>query len=98
MSCILNENEKTLIVAGYSEKQKKTLVFSHKDIIANYEEQAQTSEPHFIPRTRDENENNNIKGFLIWSLWDGGAGVCFKRENGSYYLLTGLQSDFCFSL
>lgn len=94
MSCFLDRNSKILEVAGYSRLQKKTLMLSHNEIIDNYELQAQKSEPHFEPRTRTEAESDTLpRGFLIWSL-DEGCGICFKRPDGAYYLLTGHQGDF----
>lgn len=34
-------------------------------------------------------------GWLIWSTWEDGAGVCFRRSDGKYYIVTGWQADFC---
>ena len=96
MSAFLNKNNKELVIAGYSNRQKKTLFFNHAEIIENYEEQAKTGKPHFAPRTRTAEELEKLpKGFLIWSLTES-CGVCFKFGDNDYRLLTGHQGDFIY--
>jgi hypothetical protein len=36
-------------------------------------------------------------GWLVWSTWDDGAGVVFKKENGTYSIITGWQADFIYN-
>lgn len=90
---ILDSKCKTLINAGYSARQNKIVFYSHKDIIDNYEAQAQELKPIYSYIDTKTGVKDTRKGFLIWSLWEG-CGVCHKDENGNYILTTGRQSDF----
>ncbi len=33
-------------------------------------------------------------GWLVWSLWDGGCGVVYRRNDGKMIISTGIQGDF----
>lgn len=33
-------------------------------------------------------------GWLVWSLWDGGCGVVYRRNDGKMIITTGVQGDF----
>jgi hypothetical protein len=93
---VLDKNEKVLVNAGYSQKLGKNLLLSHAEIIANFEEQEKTAEPHLAWYDYKTGETSKYKGFLIWSLWDYGCGVAHRRDDGEIILITGWQSDFCY--
>lgn len=35
-------------------------------------------------------------GWLVWSLFDGGCGVVYRREDGKMIICAGWQGEFCY--
>lgn len=71
------------------------LLLTDEDIISNAKEQeAAGIAPSFAWYDHKEGKAATRPGWLVWSTWEDGCGVVVKAENGSYYTLTGWQSDF----
>ena len=68
-------------------------VITEAEAIQNAQEQeAAGIEPRYSSRLAPDMP----PGWLVWSTWEDGAGVVYKRpENGTYFILTGWQGEFC---
>lgn len=70
-------------------------VLTAAEIIANaLEQEAAGIKPHLSyadPKTR---EPITPPGWLVWSTWDDGAGVVYRREDGKMIIVTGWQGEF----
>ena len=66
------------------------LILSASEVIQNAQEQekegVKPSYKHFAL---------DVPGWLVWSTWEDGAGVVYKRpEDGKYIIVTGWQGEF----
>lgn len=51
--------------------------------------------PHYVRRDYKTGEKITPSGWLVWSTWEDGAGVVYRREkDGKFVLTTGWQADF----
>lgn len=75
------------------------MVITEKEAIENAKNQEKEGiEPkyyYFNPKTK---EKELSPGFLIWSTYKDGCGICHKRKDGTYYVTTGFQGNYCYSL
>lgn len=94
MSTFLDPKSNENIIAGWSIRQKKTLMFKHSEIIDNLN--LQIAENCTKYRLRD-NSRESGKGetplYCIWSLFDS-CGMAGYRADGNPILLVGNQGDF----
>jgi hypothetical protein len=64
------------------------------DAIRNAEEQQAAG---VAPMYQYRNTNGDAitpRGWLVWSTWEDGAGVVYRRDDGKMILVTGWQGDF----
>ena len=52
--------------------------------------------PHYAFYDFKEKEPVTPPGWLIWSLYDGGCGIDYRRNDGKMIICTGTQGDFCY--
>lgn len=52
--------------------------------------------PHYCFYDYKEEKAITPPGWLVWSLYDGGCGVVYRRKDGKMIINAGLQSDFCY--
>lgn len=50
--------------------------------------------PSYIWTDHKTGETVGRPGWLIWSTWEDGAGVVYRRDDGKMITVTGWQSDF----
>lgn len=50
--------------------------------------------PRYCFRDYKTGEKLTPPGWLVWSLYDGGCGVVYRRADGKMIITTGLQGDF----
>lgn len=73
-------------------------VITASEIVQNAKDQeAAGIEPgyYWYNHKTKEAEKERPAGWLIWSTWEDGACICYKRNDNTYGILTGWQSDFC---
>ena len=70
---------------------------SDEEIIENalYQE-AQGIKPHYVWIDYKKREPITPSGWLVWSVWDGGCGVVYRREDGKMIIVQGWQGDFLY--
>lgn len=80
---------------GYK-KDGTQLLLSDADIIQNALEQEKDGvKPRYAFYDRKNKKAVTPAGWLVWSLWDGGCGVVYRREDGKMIICAGVQGDFC---
>lgn len=52
--------------------------------------------PRYSWRDNKTGEPITPPGWLVWSTYDDGAGVVYRRNDGKMILVTGWQGDFCY--
>lgn len=76
--------------------EKKNIRITESEAIAEAKRQeAAGIAPAYRWYNHRTKEAETAPGWLIWSTWEDGAGVCIKRKDGVYYVISGWQSDFC---
>lgn len=67
-------------------------VLKHSEVIENAKEQEKAGlKPSYKHFALD------VPGWLVWSTWEDGAGVVYKRpEDGKYIVVKGWQGEFTF--
>ena len=79
-------------------REKGILHLKESEIIANAKEQESKGiKPSYSFYGRDFDDIITPAGWLIWSTWEDGCGVCYKTANGNYGIVTGWQGEFVFS-
>ena len=78
-------------------KNGAQLLLSDDEIINNAVEQEKSGiKPHYAFYDWKNKKAVTPAGWLVWSLFDGGCGVVYRREDGKMIICTGVQSDFFF--
>lgn len=74
-------------------------VITAEEIIFNAMEQENSGiEPHYAFVDYKTKEPLTPPGWLVWSTWEDGAGVCYRHpETGRWGIVTGWQADFCYA-
>ena len=81
---------------GYK-KDGSRLILSDAEIIGNALDQEKDGvKPHYAFYDWKNKKAVTPAGWLVWSLFDGGCGVVYRREDGKMIICTGVQSDFCY--
>lgn len=81
---------------GYK-KDGSQLFLSNEEIIKNALEQEKNGiKPHYVFYDYKRKEAITPAGWLVWSLWNGGCGVVYRREDGEMIICTGVQGNFCY--
>ena len=83
-------------LCGYK-KDGSQLILSDDEILKNaLKQEADGIKPHYAFYDYKKREAVTPAGWLVWSLFDGGTGIVYRREDGKLIICTGLQSDFCY--
>lgn len=70
-------------------------LFTSEQIINNAKEQERAGvRPAYAWRDYKTGEPSTPPGWLVWSTWEDGAGVVYRRNDGEYIISTGMQGDF----
>ena len=79
-------------------KDGSILMATDQEIIQNALNQENSGiDPHYAFIDYKSEEQVTPLGWLVWSLWDGGCGVVYRRYDGKMIITTGVQGDFgCF--
>ena len=81
---------------GYK-KDGTQLLLSDADIIKNALEQERNgTKPHYAFYDYKKKEVATPAGWLVWSVFDGGCGVVYRRKDGKMIICAGVQGDFCY--
>lgn len=79
------------------DKTGKTVLRSDEEIIANAIEQEKSGVvPHYAMRDNKTGDIISPRGWIVWSLYDGGCGVVYRNRFGRMVIATGHQGDFCY--
>ena len=71
------------------------LTATDEQIIENALQQERDGiQPQYSFRDYKTGEKLTPPGWLVWSLYDGGCGVVYRRADGKMIITTGLQGDF----
>lgn len=74
-------------------------VFTTKDIIENAKAQEKAginpAYKWYNHKTKTADETIPA-GWLVWSTWEDGCCICYKRPDNTYGIIIGWQADFCF--
>lgn len=75
-------------------RNKPNLILKESEIIENaLEQEKEGIEPSYARYFN--NEVLSPPGWLVWSTWESGCGVCYRRDDGKMIVTTGWQGDFC---
>ena len=78
-------------------KNGEQLLLSDDEIINNaLEQEKQGIKPHYAFYDWKNKKAVTPAGWLVWSLFDGGCGVVYRREDGKMIICAGVQGDFCY--
>ena len=78
-------------------KSGKALLLSDDEIISNALEQEKRGiKPHYAFYDWKNKKAVTPAGWLVWSLFDGGCGIVYRREDGKMIICAGVQGDFCY--
>lgn len=78
-------------------KDGTQLLLADDEIINNALEQEKSGiKPHYCFYDYKEGKAIMPPGWLIWSLYDGGCGIVYRRKDGKMIINTGTQGDFCY--
>lgn len=81
---------------GYK-KDGSQLLLTDAEIIQNaLDQEKEGVKPHYACYDYKKKEVVTPAGWLVWSLFDGGCGVVYRREDGKMIICTGWQSEFCY--
>ena len=81
---------------GYK-KDGSQLLLSDAEIIGNALDQEKDGvKPHYAFYDWKNKKAVTPAGWLVWSLFDGGCGVVYRREDGKMIICAGVQGDFCY--
>lgn len=70
-------------------------LYTADQIIENAKEQERAGiRPAYAWLDCKTGEPSTPPGWLVWSTMDG-CGVVYRRNDGKYIIVTGLQGDFC---
>lgn len=76
-------------------KDGTLLTATDQEIIQNALDQEKSgTDPHYAFIDYKSKEPITQLGWLVWSLWDGGCGVVYRRNDGKMIISTGIQGDF----
>lgn len=74
-----------------------TQVLTAADIISNAKEQETAGiDPHYAFYDYKSGEEWTAPGWLVWSTYDDGVGVVYRRNDGKYIIVTGWQGEFIY--
>lgn len=85
-------------IIGTDKNTNKNIIASDQEIIKNaLVQEAAGIAPHYCFYDYKNKEMITPPGWLVWSTYDRGAGVVYRRHDGQMIIVTGWQSDFCYS-
>lgn len=72
-----------------------TKIITETDAIKNaLEQEKEGVEPHYSFYDYKNCEKVTPPGWLIWSTYQDGCGVVYRRKDGKMVVTTGMQGDF----
>lgn len=88
-------NINTLHIIGTNRNSKRVITATEEEIINNaLNQEEQGIEPHYAWIDYQTRKPLTPLGWLVWSSWDYGCGIVYRREDGKMILTTGVQCDF----
>ena len=79
------------------EKNGTILTATESEIINNALQQEKDGiNPHFAFYDYKNQRPVTNKGWLVWSSFNHGCGVVYRRHDGKMVIVTGVQSDFAY--
>ena len=73
-------------------------IITESDAIQNaLDQERDRVKPHYSFYNHKTGEEITPAGWLVWSTWEDGCGVVYRREDGKMIVATGWQGDFCFA-
>lgn len=86
-------------IIGTDKKAKKDIIASRDEIIKNaLDQEAAGIAPLYCFYDHKRKERVTPAGWLVWSTYDRGAGVVYRRHDGQMIIVTGWQGDFAIAL
>ena len=74
-----------------------TKIITESDAINNaLDQEKEGVEPHYSFYDYKNHETVTPPGWLIWSTFQDGCGVVYRRNDGKMIVTTGMQSDFAY--
>lgn len=72
------------------------MTVSEKEIVENaLWQEKQGIKPSYAWYDRKTKQPCYNLGWLVWSDWNYGCGVVYRRDDGKMVITTGVQGDFC---
>ena len=88
-------NINTLHIIGTDRNSKRVITATQEEIINNaLNQEEQGIEPHYAWIDYQTRKPLTPLGWLVWSTWDHGCGIVYRREDGKMIITTGVQGDF----
>jgi hypothetical protein len=82
--------ERTFIIHRHNEEN---LIIKESEAIQNaLDQEKEGITPHYS--FFDKGENITNPGWLVWSTYEDGCGVVYRRNDGKMILITGWQGEF----
>lgn len=72
-------------------------IITEKEAIENaLQQENEGVKPHYCYYDYKNNMHFTPAGWLIWSTFEDGCGVVYRRSDGKMVVVTGWQGEFCF--
>lgn len=92
---ITEKNYNRVHVIG--EKNGKCITITVKEILDNALRQERIGiSPHYVFWDYENQKAITTPGWMIWTSYNHGCGVVYRRKDGKMVLLTGMQGDFAY--
>lgn len=86
-----------LYIIGENRKEKRVITAMAEEIIENaLQQEREGIEPCYSFYDGKRGEKVTPTGWLVWSSYDYGCGVVYRRKDGKMIIATGVQGDFCY--
>ena len=71
-------------------------IVTESEAIKNaFEQEKEGVQPRYAFRDYNTGQNLTAPGWLVWSTYEDGVCVVYRRSDGKAIILTGWQGDFC---
>lgn len=72
-------------------------IITEREAIDNaLQQEKEGIQPHYSFYDYKAKEKITPAGWLVWSTYEDGCGVVYRRSDGKMIVVTGWQGDFCF--
>ena len=86
-----------LYIIGEDRKEKRVITATPEEIIENALQQEKDGiEPCYSFYDSKKGEKVTPPGWLVWSSYNYGCVVVYRRNDGKMIIATGVQGDFCY--